>query len=45
MGYRRRILHLTDLARPATVALLLTVAMLVVLGLSRFASEGWRLSI
>jgi uncharacterized membrane protein len=43
MGYRRRVERLATLARPATVALLGTAAILAALGALRFASEGWQL--
>jgi uncharacterized membrane protein len=40
MGYRRQIRHVMQLARPATVALLVTVALLALLATLRFAGEG-----
>lgn len=43
MGYRRRVVHLATLARPATVTLVATVVVLVVFGAIRFTSEGWQL--
>lgn len=43
MGYRRRVRQVSQLARPATVALIVTVVVLAFLGAARFAAEGWRL--
>lgn len=41
MGYRRQVRQLTQLAHPATFALLTAVVVLTALAVLRFASEGW----
>ncbi len=40
MGYHKQIRHLVQLARPASITLLVTIAVLALLAILRFAGEG-----